>query len=96
MNTNGFEVSTNKFVCGGSWTTRPEVIKEIGVFPDIQYDSGKPGADTYFHNLMLEKTKYQLCCTNVDMVRHTGQEFMRGKFASKYNTPEFQAGERLY
>lgn len=97
INNNGFEVSTNKFVCGGSWTVRTEVILELGLWPtDRKYDSGNVGADTYYHNLMLEKTKYKLCCTRVNMAKHVGQEFMTGKLANKYNSEEFQKGQRLY
>ncbi len=99
VGSNGFQVFTNKYVTGGCWTIRRDVIEQLGLFPEdgsIAYDSGHPGADTYYGWEMMEKTDYKLCTVETDLVMHTGQEFMRGKFKHKYNTPEFQAGKRLY
>ena len=95
-NGSGFVVNTNLYVTGGCWTVRPEVIEKVGLWPEIQYDGGKPGADTWYGWKLEEVTDYKLCSTLSDMAMHTGQEFMRGKFANKYDTKEFQAGERLY
>lgn len=98
-NGSGYVVHTNKYATGGCWTIRREVIEAIGLYPEdgsVIYDSGHPGADTYYGWEMMEKTKYKLCTTLTDLVMHTGQEFMKGKFAEKYNTKEFQAGKRLY
>ncbi|MHA2063660.1 MAG: glycosyltransferase family A protein [Candidatus Thorarchaeota archaeon] len=95
----GFQVFTNKYVTGGSWTIRRSVIEIVGLFPEdgsVIYDQGHPGADTYYGWKMMEKTDYKLCTVETDLTMHTGQEFMRGKFKHKYNTPEFQAGKRLY
>jgi len=96
---NGFQVFTNKYVTGGCWTMRRDVLETIGLFPEdgsVIYDNGHPGADTYYSWKMMEETDYKLCTVEIDLTMHTGQEFMRGKFKHKYNTPEFQAGERLY
>jgi cellulose synthase/poly-beta-1,6-N-acetylglucosamine synthase-like glycosyltransferase len=95
----GFEVFTNRFVTGGCWTLRREVVK---MYPDegdsdfVGYDGGKPGADTFYGFRMMKETPFKLCTTMTDLVMHRGQEFMTGKFANKYNSAEFQAGERLY
>jgi len=93
---NAFEVFTNKYVTGGCWTLRREVVE---MYPDdgsVIYDNGHPGADTFYGWRMMEKTNYKLCTTMTDLVMHRGQEFMTGKFANKYNSEEFQAGKRLY
>jgi hypothetical protein len=95
-NGSGYVVHTNKYVTGGCWTVRPEVIKQIGIWPEIKYDDGEPGADTWYGWEMMEKTDYKLCTTLSDMVMHTGQEFMVGRYEHKYKSKEFQGGKRLY
>jgi len=94
---NNCEVSINKFVCGGCWCVRRNVIEILGIPPtNIDYDGESPGWDTYYHNLMLDKTDYQLCCTRTDMSKHVGQEFMIGNLKHKYTDPNYRAGKRLY
>lgn len=96
---NAYEVFTNNYVTGGCWTLRREVVK---MYPDEGdsdfegYDNGKPGADTYYGWRMMKETPYKLCTTCQDLVFHRGQIFMTGKYANKYDSKEFQNGERLY
>lgn len=97
INRDGVEVSTNKFVCGGCWCVRREVVELLGLPPtDVDYDGANPGWDTYYHNLMLKETTYKLCCTRTDMAKHVGQEFMTGDLANKYKDPDYKAGRRIY
>lgn len=98
-NGSGFVVHTNKFVTGGCWTIRREAVR---LYPDegdadfVGYDSGKPGADTWYGNWLMANTSYKLCTTFTDLVMHRGQEFMIGKYEHKYNSEEYKTGKRLY
>jgi glycosyltransferase involved in cell wall biosynthesis len=95
-NETGYVVHTNKFVTGGCWTLRREVV---WLYPDdgsVIYDNGHPGADTWYGNKMMAETPYKLCTTLTDMVMHRGQEFMVGKYEHKYNSEEYKTGKRLY
>ena len=95
--TSSYEVSLNNYVCGGCWCVRREVIEALGLPPkDVDYDGDAPGWDTYYHNLMMHKTDYELCCTRTDMAKHMGQEFMSGDLKDKYANPDYKAGKRIY
>ena len=95
---NGLRVRTSKFATGGCYTVRKEIVEsDIGMYPeDIEYNNGKPGADTFYCNRMMEQTDFLLCTTESDLVFHRGQEFMRGKYTHKYDNKDFNTSKQIY
>ena len=96
LHENGFQVRTTNWATGGCWTLRREIVR---LYPDdgsVIYDNGHPGADTWNGWDMMSNSSYKLCTTMTDLVFHRGQEFMVGKFATKYDSEEYKTGKRLY
>ena len=94
---NQWEVNTNRFATGGCWTLRRDAVF---LYPEDNsvkwYVEGNPGVDTWYGWEMEKRTGLKLCTVQRDVVMHRGQEFMKGKYTSKYHTDEFQTQKRLY
>lgn len=74
-------IHEKRFVPGNSWVCRPEALRQTG--PVItaatreEWKAQSPGADTEYHNRMLEKTDFILAATVEDLVWHAGLDEMK-------------------
>jgi len=77
----GLSIHEKRFVPGNSWVCRTEALKQTGKFITAktreEWKAQSPGADTEYHNRMLEKTDFILASTVDDLVWHSGLDEMK-------------------